>query len=367
MIWVFVFGAVFAIAGAVTVYRGAVAPYLQRRDAARWVSSPCTVTKVAVAQRADGDGGRQYAPRVTYTYEAEGRLRHGDRISFGDGLWSNDRDRAARAAGHYRVGQTITCFYDPRDPGRVVLERSVPGGTGAAMVGLGFVLVGLGIIATELRDRRRARRLAAPPTSADAPPQLTRLGDHGLDHLLFAGGFAAAFTAPVPFLITETFEGVGYFAMSLLFGAIALGLQLWFWHRLLRAIGPRITVAVDRAPRLEAKVTITVELRGWMPIRSARVRLLGREEATHRVGTDTVTDTDVFFEREVAAVRRPGRAARLTGTVALPGETMPTWSANSNRVRWVIAIDADIATWPDVTDEYEVLVEAGADGAQAES
>jgi hypothetical protein len=64
----------------------------------------------------------------------------------------------------------------------------------------------------------------------------------------------------------------------------------------------------------------------------------------------------VFFERQLAAVRSPRRAARMSGEVQVPHDTMPTWSAGSNRIRWVIAIDADIATWPDVTDEYELRI-----------
>lgn len=352
----YLFAAVFAGAGAVTIYRGAISPHLERRAAASWVAGRCTITEVAIAQDVDSDGDRQYAPRVAYRLEVGGQSVRGERISFGERAWTNDLAKAKRGAARYHVGQTVDCFYDPDRPSRVVLSRTVPGGTMVAAFGLGFLLVGLGIAASELRERRQARRLAAHPAGPEAPPLLTRLGEHGLDHLLLRGGFAAAFSAPVPYLVADALDGPMHALFALIFGAVGLGLQAWFWHRLLRAIGPRVDVRVDGTPSLGETVMIAVDLAGWMPIRTARLRLIGREEATHRVGTDTVTDTAVFFERQLAAVRSPRRAARMSGEVQVPHDTMPTWSAGSNRIRWVIAIDADIATWPDVTDEYELRI-----------
>lgn len=86
--------------------------------------------------------------------------------------------------------------------------------------------------------------------------------------------------------------------------------------------------------------------------------MIGREEVVHPGGKygDGVTERAAFFEVPLAEVTRPGRAARLEGAVQLPRDKVPSFAAARQRVRWVIAIEADLAFWPDVAEEYELRV-----------
>lgn len=341
------FGAIFFLAGVFTIYQGVIGPRRAVRASAGWRATTCTITASQVQERRDSDGDRQFRARVEYRYQVGGRRLTGDRVDLGR-AWSDDRAWAATIVGRYRVGADVTCFYDPRKPTQVTLRRDAPTSTLLGLFGLGVALVGLGVALTALRVRR-------PP---DLPPGLTRLTERGASDLFFAGGFAVVFTAAPAMMIMRGPSGVAEVLFTLVLVAIALGLQLWCWHKLLRAIGPRIELGLDGPARLGGRVTIAVALRTRRSIRSVTVRLLGREEATHRVGTDDITDRETFFEATVAEAHAPTTSMRLGGTVEVPADAVPTWAGTSNRIRWVVAIHADIAVWPDVDDEYELEVTA---------
>ena len=105
----------------------------------------------------------------------------------------------------------------------------------------------------------------------------------------------------------------------------------------------------------------STELRWSLTGRSGRVhrlvlRLEGREEATYRRGTSTYTDKNTFFSKDFvdtadAAQVRDGRC-----DLAVPPNTMHSFSAPNNKVVWVLIVHGHIRNWPDVKDEYVLTV-----------
>lgn len=118
--------------------------WLARRSAS-WPSAVGVVRGVEVI---GGDSGtRRQRPserlRVTYAFSVDGRELLGDRIAFGDSLWSWTRDRQelARRMARYPAGEPVTVYYDPARPERCTLSRGpdgAPFGAFLAVAGLLF-------------------------------------------------------------------------------------------------------------------------------------------------------------------------------------------------------------------------------------
>lgn len=81
---------------------------------------------------------------IAYEYQVAGKKYRGERIFFGE--YGSGSEKEARSwVDKYRVGQTVTVYYHPRQPERAVLERGARFATFVLIfIGLIFGLVGLG-------------------------------------------------------------------------------------------------------------------------------------------------------------------------------------------------------------------------------
>lgn len=90
-----------------------------------------------------------------------------------------------------------------------------------------------------------------------------------------------------------------------------------------------------------------------------QVRLLLRESATYRRGTDTVT---VTHDHEVQKLDLPpmtfssGQLFAQNYQLQIPARAMHTFEANRNKLRWYVKVHIGLAGWPDFDEEYEVKV-----------
>jgi len=351
------FGLVFAGFGAAAFFLATVHPLLQRWRAADWTPTRCTVLDSRVDTGRDSEGDEVHHAKVRYRYRVGGSTYKSGRIQLSSGLGeTSSRARAEEIRDRYPVGGEVSCFYDPAHPEDAVLERT----TSNLLFGLfplAFFLLGIGVMGSSIRELRGKRRRANPPTSG--PIRLARHEGEGDTGLLIRGGFALAFTFAASAIGAGVVQQGGWSILFLLvFGSVAVGLQMWFWHRLLGRIGPRIEVTVEEPARLGDTIAIEIRMGGRLAIRHAAARLIGREEASHGAGTDRVTDTETFFQREIGEIRGSKRVA-LRGELRLPTrKAAPTFHGEHNHIRWLVALQAEIAFWPDVDHEYELEVGA---------
>lgn len=121
------------------------APRLIESWSARsWTQVQGQVTDVRVEEiQRDTGSKRWYEVTVAYTFEANGRVHRGDRL----GLWPVrlQRDPARELARSFPVTDPVTVYYDPSDPARSLLDRSVGGGTWL-IAGIGVLVLALGLI-----------------------------------------------------------------------------------------------------------------------------------------------------------------------------------------------------------------------------
>ena len=88
-------------------------------------------------------------------------------------------------------------------------------------------------------------------------------------------------------------------------------------------------------------------------VKQVRIYLEGREEATYRRGTDTVTDKNVFATIEIA--NRPNADPART-QIELPRDTMHSFKSSNNKIIWEIHVKGDIRYWSDVDETFEIQV-----------
>jgi len=95
------------------------------------------------------------------------------------------------------------------------------------------------------------------------------------------------------------------------------------------------------------------------------IRLRGTEVATYRRGTDTVTDRNIFHDSVVFQSEQSSFLARGDAMLRIPGDSMHSFDASSNRIVWELAIQGEIPSWPDMEDEIEIRIAPRHDAARA--
>ncbi len=84
------------------------------RESAGWPMVPGTITLSEMARSA---WRRQ--PRVTYSYEVDGKTYNGTKVNFAPGVPARE---AQAILGRYEVGRTANVSYSPKNPSLAVLE-----------------------------------------------------------------------------------------------------------------------------------------------------------------------------------------------------------------------------------------------------
>jgi hypothetical protein len=143
----------------------------QARASAAWPTTRGVIVGAEVDPVHTSEG-RRWRPVITYKYVARGRELTSTRISLQEPATGYDERSARRYAAKYRLGRSVTVFYNPERFTESVLEQSVPRSAYLSM-GLGILLAlpgsGLVLILGMTLGRRRLQSLRkAPHGTAEA-------------------------------------------------------------------------------------------------------------------------------------------------------------------------------------------------------
>jgi hypothetical protein len=357
-------------------------PVLQVLAARSWVETPCVVVSSRV-QTHPGSKGSTYSIEVEFQYEVGQRIHRSTRYAFMDAASSGLSGKEA-VVRDLPAGSETVCWVDPDDPREAVLVRGFTPMFLIGLVPLLFVAAGGGGIALLLWSSRAAaakagRRAWLPAAERDGPAAVladgSRVSAAGVAVLepkatplakllvvaavaLLWNGIVAVF---VYFAVQEWRQGSSPGCLTLFlvpFVLVGLGLLASVPYQLLALFNPR--------PRLELSAREialggTVDLAWRFSGRAARISRLaivleGREEATYRRGTSSTTDRHVFTTLPIADSERGAAIAEGRATVAVPADTMHSLETGHNRVVWSLKLHGDIAHWPDVEEEFELVV-----------
>lgn len=150
--------------------------------------------------------------------------------------------------------------------------------------------------------------------------------------------------APLAFLGLFALIGVGLFG-----AALYLCAQL---------LNPRPVVTLARADlALGDEVSCEWRLVGRrVELTRFRIGLRGTEQASYRRGTDKVTKRQVFHESTVFETDRAGLAQRGSTQLRIPRDSMHSWAASDNSIRWTLVVEGAVPRWPDIDDAFEIQI-----------
>jgi hypothetical protein len=377
------FFSVFLFAGLGVLWFVTLRPAARAWTTRDWRETACVIRKSEVAEH-PGDDGSTYSVEVLYTYVVDGRGYESTRYDFVPGSTSG---RAGKAAIVERLppGTKTRCWVDPGDPTEAVLERGLHKGYLFGLAGLPFLLAGAGGIAFTLRGWRRAQRQRASgapgwlpaPAAAATPassgrgayvlpgpvtlrPHATPLGK--LLGITFAAVFWNGITGVFVGLAVQgwrTGAGDGCLTLFLVpFVLVGMALLASVPYQLLALFNPRPELTLERGELSPGDaVLLSWKFRGLAGrIRRLRLSLEGREEATSGQGKSSTTTKEVFADVVLADTTQPIEIASGTRRLALPDDAMHTFVAPHNKVLWTLRVAGEVARWPDVAEEFELLV-----------
>jgi hypothetical protein len=370
------FFSVFLLAGCAAFYFTTVRPVLRYQAARSWRETTCTVLSSQVGEHSDSDG-TTYSVDVLYTYSDGYRSYQSGRYDFLGGS-SSGRQGKEEAVARYPPGARVQCWVDPAHPEEAVLSREPSAMWLIGLFPLLFVIIGGGGMVWAIRAGRRRGSAAAPfQTSPQALMTATRgtlelkpdagpwAKFAGMTFLaLFWNGIVSVFVyqavatwrAGTPdgcmtaFLIPFVLIG-----LLLIYGAISQFLVL-FNPRLRLTLSPGALAPGGNG-------FLQWSCSGWAGrIRRLTLVLEGREEAQYRRGTSTYTDREVFATLTVLDSVQPFEIREGSISFGIPPGTVPSFTADHNKIRWALKAHCDIPGWPDSDDEYEILVKPAGGG-----
>lgn len=350
-------------------------PLARTLAAGDWLEVPATVLSSEVGSH-HSDDGTTYSVDIVYRYEVDGRELRSDRYDLLSGSSSGYEGKAEIVEG-YPPGTETVAWVDPEEPWNAVLSRDLRGEWWFALLPLVFVVVGVGGATFTLvgRWRLKAREAAGIESwRPDGPspeerrrstgPQVLEPGTTPLGKLAGIVFFATVWNGIVGVFVwfwwqeSRTGSPDGCLTLFLIpFVLVGILLLVSVPYQVLASFNPRPVLTLDRR-RLEPGTTTTLQwsFRGrGERIRHLKIELEGREEATYRMGTNTRTDKETFFHRVLADTGM--ETARGSAELALPEDTMHSFEAPNNKIVWVLKIHGTIDRWPDVADEFPVVVE----------
>jgi hypothetical protein len=380
-----VLGAVFTIVGGALFVVFGVLPMVRLADARGWQEVPCTVVSSTVRSHASDDG-TTYSIDILYEYESAGRTWRSNRYDFIGGS-SSGYDGKKAVVDRYPAGSTATCWVDPGDPSQAVLERRLSVRYLIGLFPLMFFIPGIGVLWFGVRMWRRAdttpgllvgaratvgresMSTVTTPTSTvatdpagplDLEPAVGPVGKAA-----GAGCMAVFWNGIVGVFVWQAVAGwrrgrpdwflTLFLVPFVLVGAAFIGSVFYF---LLAAANPRPRLRImPGSPRLGDRLQVEWSFTGRVArIRRLEIRLVGREEATYRRGTDTVTDREEFARLHVAASELGPEIRAGSREVEVPADAMHSLEAASNKIVWTLEVSGDISRWPDVSETFPVVV-----------
>jgi Protein of unknown function (DUF3592) len=366
----------FVVAGCAIGYFLSARPLYSAYQARAWTPTACEVISSQIVH-----GDETSRPDIVYRYEIGGRQYTANRYNFIPGSTSDST--VPDAVASHPPGAKFECYVDPGDPSRAVINR-MP--TLWYYMGLPFFVmfagipsaVGLAWLYSSRHARSAERGLAGTqvpgvgdgqfayaPSEADSGPIVLRPSSSPLAKLLtmtficvFWNGIVGAATY---FEYRSFTEGDSIWVLAvflLLFQIVGVGLIAAVPYQILALANPRptITLSAGSVP-LGGSVSFAWELSGAAHrVTRLQMMLRGREEARYRRGTDTKTDTHVFFSDTLIDATDLMSIARGSGTIRIPDDSMHTFDAGNNKVIWTLHVTGAIARWPDIDESFDIMV-----------
>lgn len=398
-------GAVFLVTGALTFYYCEFKPYYQKQLSKAWPTAKCEIKRAKLLTHEDEDS-TSYSVDFFYTFTVDGQLCSGERYSFAGAHVSRDEVNRQREA--FPVGADRECFYNPQDPNDCVLDRTNQDqGWDGPIVSLVFTAVGAGMFLIALlgswnRDEKsisgsiksesaKATRLSSDSRMPDftmavpmgdseriADSLADRLDDQwseplklepaasrwgkaiaiGSFALLWNGFLAVFFFAPNGLFQNFGWAQIGLILFMIPFVLVGLLMLYGTLHSVLEIFNPTVEIAFSSgAVPLGGQVDVAWQVQGNSErISKLTMSIQAVQQATYQRGTSTVTDVEVFEKLPVMESAELADIAFGSTSVTIPADSMHTFSAKRNKIKWRVVVEGKVKFAPDMVEEFEFRV-----------
>jgi hypothetical protein len=375
------FFGVFFAAGCGMLYYFAVLTLWGVYSASSWQPTPCEIVSSQLKE-SQGDDSTTYRIEIKYKYKVAGREYQSDRYKF-FGISSNTGVESKRqAVRKHPPGKKTTCFVNPQDPNDAVIERGLTWDMLWGLFGVPFFIIGAGGLAVTFGlvkwNKAKPGQAEWMPTvkhqrhqsewdigiSDDGPVTLRpKMGPVG--KLLLILLFAGIWNGVVALIISKVIENIArgrtewmLLIFAFVFGAVGLLLIGFVIHALLGLFTPRPTLTVQSAHiPIGGMLDLAWNFGGQTSSMShLHIYLEGREEATYRRGTNTYTDKETFATLTLVDTTDPLEMPRGETKLLIPADTMHSFDAGHNDIIWALHIKGEIKRWPDVKQEYTLVL-----------
>ncbi|HET6881198.1 MAG TPA: DUF3592 domain-containing protein [Pirellulales bacterium] len=330
--------------------------------------------------------GALFAPRFRLQFTAQGRTHTPWAMYDVTDLHTRDRERSEELLARFEVGREYSCWYDPRNPDRVVLARGYTWFTWLMLVvPVPFIAVGIGGLSyliwswgksTERRailSQESARREQIELTGQAPPfPAVPSPGD-----VTDSPGTTLSFRLPaaeprwnllglfVLFIVWNSIVAIfawmaidGYqrgspdWLLALLVAPFTLagaGLAVLFIRQLIVAggVGPTIVEISEHPLYPGGNFELFIDQSGKQSVKRFRVLLVCEEEATYRQGTDARTATRRVYEHEVYCHEvpegQPGTRLQMRAELEIPASSMHSFRSPHNKVSWKLIVGGEVS------------------------
>ena len=126
-----------------------VKPIFDTIESRSWVPTDCEILESGIDVNYDSDGDT-YAITVRYRFVARGQEFVGDRYQFMGG-YSSGLASKERALTALAPGSLATCYYDPDDPYRSVVNRGLSPFLLFGLLPLVVLVIGVGMLYASLK------------------------------------------------------------------------------------------------------------------------------------------------------------------------------------------------------------------------
>jgi hypothetical protein len=371
-----------------------IMPISRAAAAKHWPEVECQIIWSRVDSHSSDDG-TTYSVNIFYEYVFEGQTYRSNRYGYIGGS-SSGSSKKRDIVRKYPKGSTQLCWVNPKDPLYAVLKRELGWGVLLGLIPTVFFLIGaLGLMgllrksgagkgvagAKGLSGARGVKWADGPPVSEGLRPSSGSSFDRGTgggSRELSPGGsrvvgfivllcVAAFWNGIVSVFLWEVIGGFrggdpSWFLTLFLvpFVLIGLGLIIAVLYSFLGLFNPRPIITLSPgAPQLGQTFELEWKIsRGASRIAKFEVLIEASESATYRRGTNTHTDTEIFYSRVIGEGVRPEEVRSGRASLALPLDLPPSLDLGSNKIEWSLIVKGDVPLWPDITDRHKIDVVA---------
>jgi hypothetical protein len=368
------FFAFFLVIGSVVFFGTFVRPMQGVLQARQWTPTPCVIQSSAVATKGSGKNQKFY-PDILYSYSFNGAQYNSTRWNHFSGNTKSSAD-AERVVRRFPAGASTQCYVNPANPAQAVLDRSMPPSARFGLLTLIFVAIGAGGIVWQIVALRAGKSNQSREQSSWQPKLVLLLGagpnlvlqpvQSRTGKCLILALFTVFWNAFVIFffwkaVLQNSDSGfsrvfVGLFLVPFaLIGLLFLGSAISSFLGLFNAALQLTVNRIDAAPGEELELSWQMQP-GQIKPQDLRISLQGREEATYRRGTNTITDKNVFHKNEIVQTTSAAEIQNGRARVPIPADTMHTLEAPNNKIIWSLQVRGAVRMWPDIDEEYLIFV-----------